>query len=548
MKNLITYLTKYPIWTNVAIVLVMILGTISIVNINKRYFPEVDPNVISVQIPFSGASPEEIEEGVVTKIEESLKGIQGIEEVNSVSRENLGTITINVEQNYDAELVLTEVKNAVDQINQFPESAEKPIIYNAKPRGDAIDMVVVGNTELMALKRYAEGIRDDLLASGDVSQIEITGFPDLEMNIEVSEATLRRFGLTFDQVGNAIRLNNRDISSGSVKSAKEEILLRARSKTTDPNAISDIIIRTNADGSILRLSDIATIEKRFADVPNKTTYNGKNAVTLKVRTLPEEDILVVVDYVKAYTESFNAENQLISVILENDRSDYLLQRLNTLFENGGAGLVLVLVLLGMFFSLRLSFWVAFGIPFSFMGMLFLADMIGISINIISLFGGILVVGILVDDGIIVGENIYSHFERGKSPLRAAIDGTMEVMSSVFTGVTTTIVAFCIFFFIEGRFGQIMLEMAIVVILSLSFSLIECFFILPAHLAHSGALDHKEKNRFHQFMDRVMYFLRDNLYGSVVSAMVRYRYMVVAFGIAIFMVTIGMIKGKKPNPT
>lgn len=542
MERIITYFIKYPIWPNAIIFIVVLLGTFSIVHINKRYFPETDPNVINIRVPYPGASPEEIEEGVVVKIEESLKGIQGIEEITSNSQENAGSVTINVIQDYDAETVLSDVKNAVDQINSFPASAEKPVIFNAKPRGEAIDMIVVGNTELMTLKRYAEGIRDDLLASGQISQVDITGFPDLEMNIEVSEEILRRYGLTFDQVSNAVRLNNRDISSGSVKSQSEEILLRARSKQYDADGIGNIIIRTNEDGSILRLQDVATTQLRFADVPNKTAYNGHNAVTIKVSTLPEEDILVTVNYVTAYAERFNAENELIEVVLENNRADYLLQRLYTLLYNGGAGLVLVLVLLGLFLNLRLSFWVAFGIPFSFLCMLFVADMINVSINILSLFGGILVVGILVDDGIIVGENIYAHFEKGKTPLRACIDGTMEVIGSVFTGVATTIVAFCVFFFLEGRFGQIMLEMAIVVILSLMFSLVECFLILPPHLAHSGALVKKDAAGFRRSMDNGLNWIKNRLYGPLLARMVRYRYPVLGLAAGLFMVSVGLIQG------
>lgn len=542
MEKLIAYFTRYPIWTNAAILIVLLLGILSIFSIKKRYFPEVDPNVITVRVPYPGSSPQEIEEGVIIKIEEALRGIQGIEEITSTSQENTGVVTVNVEQNYDADLVLTEVKNAVDQISSFPASAEKPVIFNAKPRGAAIDMVLVGDTDLIALKRYAEGIRDDLLASGVISQVDLTGFPQLEMNIEVSEETLRRFGLTFDEVSTAIRNNNRDISSGTIKSDQEEIRLRARAKRYDANGMGNIIVRTNDDGSILRLMDLAESEIRFADIPDKTTYNGKPAVTIRVSTLPEEDILVVVDYAKAYAGDFNQQNKLVEIILENDRSDYLLQRLETLLQNGAAGLILVLVLLGVFLNLRLSFWVAFGIPFSFMGMLFLADVIGISINIISLFGGILVIGILVDDGIIVGENIYAHFEKGKTPLRACIDGTMEVISSVFTGVTTTIVAFCIFFYIEGRFGQIMLEMAIVVILTLAFSLIECFFILPPHLAHSGALKEVKKGPFRRFMENGLIYLRDQLYGPLVGRMVRHRYWVLATAVALFMTTIGMMQG------
>ncbi|RMG54662.1 MAG: efflux RND transporter permease subunit, partial [Bacteroidetes bacterium] len=420
--------------------------------------------------------------------------------------------------------------------------AEKPVIFNAKPRSNAIDLILVGETDLFALKSYAEGIEDDLLASGVISQIDISGFPAREISIEVGEETLRRYGLTFDQVAAAVRANNRDISSGSIKSDSEEILIRARSRRNDPDGLGNIIVRTNADGSILRLRDLGSVELRFADVPNRTTYNGKNAVTLAVSTLPEEDIVEAVDYVKAYTESFNANNDLVQIVLENDRSDFLKQRLTTLIENGFMGLVLVLVLLGIFLNLRLSFWVAFGIPFSFLGMVFLAHISGVTINMISLFGMILVVGILVDDGIIVGENIYSHFEKGKSPLWASLDGTMEVLPSVVTGVTTTIVAFIVFFFIEGRFGEIVLEMAAVVILCLAFSFIECAFILPPHLAHSGALRPHKIGKFRAAMERGLTYTRNRLYGPFMTRLVRYRYVTVSVGLFLVMLTAGLIRG------
>lgn len=542
MRSTISYFIRYPIWTNVIILIIVLLGIFSTINIKKRYFPAADPNRINIQVAYPGASPEELEEGVVIKIEEAIKGIEGIEEFTSTSSENSGSVVVNVLPGYNAELVLTEVKNAVDQINSFPVSAEKPVVYNAKPRLEAVDMIIVGETDLMALKKYAEGIKDDILMSDAISQAEITGFPAVEISIEVSEETLRRFDLTFDQLGNAIRLNNRDISSGSVKSENEEVLIRARSKRDDIDGIGNIIVRTNDDGSILRLREVAKAELRFADEPTKATYNGKNSVTINVVTLPDEDIVDAVDYVNAYTEKFNAENQLVQIVLENDRSDYLKQRLGILMDNGVLGLILVLFLLGLFLNLRLSFWVAFGIPFSFLGMVFVAHMIGITINVISLFGMILVIGILVDDGIIVGENIYSHFEKGKSPLQACIDGTMEVLPSVFTGVTTTIVAFCVFFFIEGRFGDIVMEMAAVVILCLAFSLLECAFILPPHLAHSGALKDKAKSKTRAALEKGLSIVRDRWYGSLLSGVMRYRYITFAFGAVCVMLTIGLVSG------
>ncbi|MEL6192425.1 MAG: efflux RND transporter permease subunit [Bacteroidota bacterium] len=543
MRSIITYVTKYPIWANVLILLVCLAGIMSMFTIKKSFFPEIDPNVINVQVAYPGASPAEMEEGVVQKIEQAIKGIQGIDETTSVASENTARVSIEVNPDYEAELVLTEVKNAVDRINSFPESAEKPVVYNQKPRGDVIDMIIVGDANLMTLKGYAEGIRNDLLTSDLISQVDISGYPDREISIEITEETLIRYGLTFDQVGNAVRFNNRDISSGSLKTSSEELLIRARAKEYDEEGIGNIIVRTNQDGSIIRLSDVAKIKAQFADTPNKTLFNGKPAVTLGISKFPEDDIIDIRDYVLAYTESFNEANSSVTIVLDRDRSEYLLARLNILLSNGGLGLILVLVFLGLFLNIRLSFWVAFGIPFSFLGMLIIATLMGVTINIISLFGMILVVGILVDDGIVVAENIYSHFEKGKKPLKASLDGTMEVLPAVFTGVSTTMLAFCAFFFLDGRFGQFIVEMAIVVILCLALSLVECAFILPPHIAHSGALEKKEPGWFRKGFDKGFFFVRDRLYAKLLTLVVRYRYITAATAIALIMVFVGMVQGK-----
>ncbi|MEL6853291.1 MAG: efflux RND transporter permease subunit, partial [Bacteroidota bacterium] len=499
-------------------------------------------------VAYPGASPLEMEEGVLIKVEESLKGLQGIEEINSTASENSARVVINVNPDYQVETVLADVKNAVDRINSFPENAEKPVVYLSKPRGDAIDIVLSGEVDLMTLKRYAEGVRYDLLASEDLSQVAIQGYPDVEISIEIKEQTLTRYGLTFDQVSAAVRLNNRDISSGSIKTDDEEIRIRSRAKQYDAKGLGQIIIRTNPDGSILRLIEVATIKEQFAEVPNKTVFNDEQAVTLKVTKLPEEDVIKVTDYVKAYVADFNASNTTVRATIQNDRSLVLQARLGILLNNGWVGLMLVLVLLGLFLNLRLSFWVAFGIPFSFLGMIILANQFGVTINIMSLFGMILVIGILVDDGIVVGENIYAHFEKGKSPLRAAVDGTMEVMGAVFTGVMTTILAFSMFFFFEGRFGQFTKEMAVVVILCLAFSLIECFFVLPPHLAHSGALSPKEPSRLRKSLNDAFIYLRDRVYGPVLAWSLRFRYVVISATFALIMTILGLMQGNYISQT
>ncbi|MDX1628041.1 MAG: efflux RND transporter permease subunit, partial [Fulvivirga sp.] len=411
VKNLVAYFVKYPILANVLIALTLLGGIVSIANTNKSFFPTRPDKNINIQVAYPGASPEEMEEGVTLKIEEALNSIAGIDEIISTSSENSASITVVTLESYDIDEVYTDVKNAVDGISSFPVSAEKPLVFKQRQRSTAQWLALTGNVDLKTLEQYAEQIEDDLLASGKVSQVSINGLSPLEISIEVSEDDLRRYGLTFDAVANAVKLNNRDISAGSIKASDEEILIRSKSKQTDPARIGEIIVRSNPDGSNLLLKDIATIKEQFADQPNKAMLNGERAVFIEVRKLEEEDLEVISRYVTGYVDEFNASNTGVHLELTWDFMSMLNQRLNLLTSNGMIGLLLVLVALGTFLSLRLSFWVAWGIPASFLGMFILGSFVGLTINMISLFGMILVIGILVDDGIVIAENIYTHFEK-----------------------------------------------------------------------------------------------------------------------------------------
>jgi preprotein translocase subunit SecF len=476
MKGLVAYFVKYPILANILIALTVIGGVVSFLNTKMSFFPTAKDRVINISVAYPGASPEEMEEGVTTKIEESLKSTAGIDEITSTSAENSASISILTLDNYDIDEIYTEVKNAVDGISSFPAGAEKPIIFKQRQRSTAQWLGLTGDVSLKTLKQYAEGIEDDLLASGVISQVNVSGFPPLEISIEVPEETLRRYNLTFDQVVNAVRLNNRDISAGSIKSSSEEILIRSKAKQTEADEISEIVVRSNTDGTNLLLRDIATIKEQFADQPNKALLNGKQAIFLEVRKLETEDLTQISNTVGAYVTKFNEENDAVKLTTTWDFNNMLNQRLDLLTSNGIVGLLLVLLSLGLFLSLRLSFWVAWGIPSSFLGMFILGSMVGLTINMISLFGMILVIGILVDDGIVIAENIYSHFEKSKNPIQAAVRGTLEVVPAVFTSVLTTIVAFLPLLLLTGGF-EFLKDMAYVVIFSLAFSFFENYIDL-----------------------------------------------------------------------
>jgi len=544
MRKIVEFFVRYPIWANAILVVIVIFGILGYLSINKSFFPELPANRIAVRVTYPGASPEEMEEGITIKVEESLKGITGIEEVTSTSSENSAVVNIETRDGYDIDEVLAEVKNAVDGIPSYPVGAEPPIVVKDRSSfsSSAAFLTLRGPADLKALKQKAEQIEDDMLNSGEISQVDIFGYPPLEISIEVNEATLQRYDLTFAQVANAVRFNNRDISGGSIKTSEEEIRIRANSREYAPEEIGRIILRANPDGSNLLLKDIADIKFQFADTPNKTYSNGQMAISVNVRKLPEEDLQEISAFIGDYLEKFDAENENFELVASFDFNTLLQQRISLLTSNGLVGLTLVLVALGLFLSLRLSFWVAIGIPISFLGMFIVGGLVGITINMLSLFGMILVIGILVDDGIVIAENIHTHKEMGKSPIKAAVDGTMEVLPAVFTSVTTTIIAFIPLMLLDNQ--GFTTEMSIVVIACLAFSLVEAFFVLPSHLATGKEnADHKpKKDRIRGGLDKGIKYLRDNIYGGILRLLIQWRWVSFAIPMFIFMVVWGMIQG------
>ena len=551
IKNLIEYFVKFPILANIIIAFTLIGGVAAMMNTKKSFFPIREDRNISITVTYPGASPEEMEEGITLKIEETINSIAGIDELISTSSENSANITIVTFDNFDIDEIYTEVKNAVDGINSFPVSAEKPIVFKQKQRSTAQWLGLTGDVDLKTLKVFAEEIEGELLDFDAISQINVSGFPPLEISIEVTEQDLLRYNLTFDQVANAVKLNNRDISAGSVKSSNEEVLIRSRAKETEASEIADMVVRSNPDGSEVLLKDVAVIKEQFSDVPSKALLNGKQAVFIEVRKLETEDLEEISKVVNAYVDDFNEENAAVELHMTWDFMSMLSQRLDLLTNNGLLGLLLVLISLGLFLSLRLSFWVAWGIPSSFLGMFILGTFVGLTINMISLFGMILVIGILVDDGIVIAENIFAHFEKHGDPIKAAVQGTMEVLPAVFTSVTTTIVAFTPLLFLTGGF-EFLKDMAFVVCFSLAFSLLEAFFVLPAHLSSKNVLKIKKENtrsyKIRKVLNGVIDYAKNNLYGRALRFTMKNRSISLAMLAGFLIMIVGLLAGGQIKAT
>ncbi|MGB1296165.1 MAG: efflux RND transporter permease subunit [Flavobacteriales bacterium] len=544
MKKIIAYFIKYPVAVNIIIIAFVLLGILGYSNLKSSYFPLADSNQISVSVTYPGASPEEIEQGVVLKMEDNLKGLIGVDRVTSKSSENAATITVEIIKDFDINIILAEVKNAIDKIPNFPVGMEPPVVAKVENIAETVSFVVTGDhINLKALKQIARGIENDLRRIEGISQISISGYPDEEIEIAVREADLLAHNITFQEVASAVSATNIITTGGSVKTKDEEYLIRAKNRVYYGDELDHIIVRADASGRIIRLKDIAEVRDRWNESPNKTYYNGELAVSIRISNTNNEDLLTSAENINQYVNAYNAKHDHVKIEITRDSSITLNQRTELLFKNAWQGMLLVMLFLSLFLRPRLAFWVAAGLPVAFFGMFMLAGYFDVTINVLSLFGMIIVIGILVDDGIVISENIYHHYEQGKSPIRAAIDGTLEVIPPIISAITTTVLAFSIFFFLDGRIGTFFSEVAIIVALTLIISLVEALIILPAHIAHSRALDREQKlYAFNRYAEQFMDFMRDKLYAPTLKFLLSNKFFGLVIPVAFLMITVGAFQG------
>lgn len=552
MRKIITYFIKFPVAVNIFILAFIAFGIVGALSMKSSFFPLTESQNISINLTYPGASPQEMEEGVVLKIEDNLKGIVGIDRVTSVSRENSATVNIEVLKGKDINVVLADVKNAVDRVPSFPSGMEPPVVAKIENIRSTISFIITGkNLDLATLKQYARTVENDLRNIEGISQVSLSGFPAQEIEIAVREKDLRAYNLTFADVSSAVSKTNLLISGGNIKTDDEDYLIRARNRNYFGNEILNIVVKAEPSGNIIRLQDIANVRDSWSETPDRIYYNGLKSIDITVSNTNSEDLISTADNVKAYIEKFNQQYEIVQINVTRDASITLNQRTELLRDNAIMGVLLVLFFLALFLNVRLAFWVAAGIPIAFFGMFIFAANLGITINVLSLFGMIIVIGILVDDGIVIGENIYQHYEKGKTPIQAAIDGTIEVIPPIVSAILTTIIAFSTFFFLEGRIGNFFSEVSLVVILTLGVSLIEALIILPAHIAHSKALVKKEKKRnklntfffnINQKAEKYLFAFRDNLYVPYLKFFLKNKALGFAIPIALLILSIGSIGG------
>jgi multidrug efflux pump subunit AcrB len=551
MSSLIAWMTRHRVAANLLMLFALIAGLLSALTMRQEVFPEIDFDMIEVRVEYQSASPDEIEESIVQRVEEQIQGIDGIERVYGIAAEGVGLIRAELTRGSRTQRIVDEVESAVNRITTFPDGAERPVIREIINRQRVIELAVYGDASEASLRELAYRIKDELSATPGISLAEVTRVREYEVSIEVPIDILRSYGLTLLDLAAIVRRGSLDLPGGEIETASESILLRTKGRSYDRRDFENIVVVSAATGASVRLGEMAQIHDAFRDEDLIVRYDGKQAAMVQVFRVGNEKVLDVVRVVEAYLAE-QLQPSLppgVSVaIWRNDATEFE-NRLRLLLKNGLIGLVLVVCALALFLDLRLAFWVATGICVAFVGTFAAMASLGMSINMMSLFGFILAIGIVVDDAIVTGENIYAENERGADPMEAAVAGAQRVALPVALAVATTIVAFVPLLFIPGNVGKFLFHIPAVVILVLAISVVEAMFILPHHLSRLHIVGYQARTRagaglanLRRGFDRALKRFSDGPLERALWFSTTHYGVVIASGIAVLLLTIGLIAG------
>ena len=508
--------------------LLLIGGLYAASQLTSQVFPTIDPRIISISVSYPGTTPSEVEDSITRRIEEAIVGLDGVDRVLSTASENSGRVFVELKDFVDAGKVRDDVESAMEQISDFPpQDAEQPKITKVESTSVVMSLVVTSTGDELESRLAADAVREHLRSLPSVSLVDLQGSKNFEVAIEVSEATLRKYGLTFEEIAVAIRRSSMNLSSGELKTKSGDLLLRTEQKRNWGEEFKDVVVRALPNGTVLTLADIARISDSFEDIDLISEYNGRPAIIVRVLKSDAENTLEIADEIYEFLDQYEPPEG-VSVDILQDESSILRQRLNLLVRNGMLGFALVVAFLVLMLDMRLAVWVAMGVPISFLGAILFFDLLGVNYNMVSLFALIIVLGIVVDDAIIVGENIGAEQELGKVGVDAALAGVRGVFSPVFIGVLTTMSAFAPLLLATGTFGQILGVVPVVVITVLTISLVEVFLILPAHLSHEGKWSRRPLSDVEALFKRIVAWVRDELVMRGVGASTNHPYLTLLF--------------------
>ncbi|MEQ8573124.1 MAG: efflux RND transporter permease subunit, partial [Fulvivirga sp.] len=490
-KGMIEFMARNNVASNLLMMFLLVGGFYTMYNIQKEVFPQFQLDFVNVSVTYPGASPEEVEQGILMPVEEAVRGIQGIKELVSEAREGSGSVTIELVAGTDRMKAFQDIDQAVNRIRTFPDDIEEPEVVLQDRQRDVMQISLYGDADIWSLRKLGERLRNRLLSQPQITQVELDNVPDYETRIEISSHNLRKYGLTLGQVADLIAESSQDVPAGAVETRSGEILLRMKERKQWAEEFGNITIATSLTGTQLKLSDIAEITDGFVESGFHGQFNKQTAISMEIFRVGDQSPLDIEDLVKEMMADFQLP-QGVQYRIDSNRAEDYRERLSLLTENGLMAIVIVMVILSLFLEYRLAFWIMMGMVVSFVGGIILLPLIGVSVNMISMFGFLVVLGIVVDDAIVVGENVFEYRQRGYGVMEAAIKGTKDVSRPVFFSIVTTIIAFIPLLFLPGETGKFWQPLPAVVIVILALSLVEALFILPAHLGH---LKKKKKTGF-----------------------------------------------------
>ncbi len=538
---MIRWFTHHPTAANLLMAAIVLLGLVALPGLQRETFPEIKNDKIQVSVIYKGATAAEVEDAICRRLEDATESVIGLDETQCAASEGLGTATLVALESTDMARFLDDIKSNVDAIADFPDGVELPIIEELGRTDAVVSIAITGPDDPVTLKHYAEAVKARLKKQADVADITINGFSDHQLRVEVPIQKLRQYGLSATDIANAIQRQSINAPSGKLEGDQEDILLRFNDQRKSVAELQALVVISDSAGAAITLGEIATISDRFATDESKILFDGQRAAILDVTKNRDQDVLTVYDQIANFVAAEQASAPVgVQLTLTQNTSSIVRDRLNMLLGNGIVGLTLVFLVLWLFFSFRYSFWVTMGLPVSFLGGLFLLPMLGVTINMISMVGLLIGIGLLMDDAIVIAENIAARLKRGDDPMQAAITGVTQVLPGIASSFATTVLVFGSLAFISGEIGQILRIMPIVLLVVLSISLIEAFLILPNHLGHSLAhMERCETSHFRQAFENGFNVLRDKWFKLAVDFAVEYRYLTLGTVIMLMLLTIAM---------
>jgi multidrug efflux pump subunit AcrB len=539
----IRFFAAHPTIANLLMIGFLAAGFYAVPQLQRETFPRVEPRRVQITITYPGARPEDVEEAICRRVEDAVDGVDNVTEIECEARENTAKAVVEMTEGGNLDRFFSDVKTEIDAIDDFPDEVEEPVVKQLGRTDFVASIAITGPQRRPDLKAYAEEVKERMLRWGGIPQVEITGFSDHQIRIELEDATLRQFRLSITDIADAIGRQSVDLPAGNIDTAEGQVLVRFADERKKVHEFMDLIVVSGSQGGQIRLGDIATITDRFDLDEEKILFNGRPAALLRVTKTENEDTLRVIDAIDSFvTHEKQTAPPGVDLVVTNDVSSIVRDRLNLLLTNGAQGLALVFLSMWLFFGLRYSFWIAVGLPVSFMGAMALMILFGYSINMLTMVGLLIVVGLLMDDAIVISENIATQRQKGKPRLDAAVDGTREVLPGVLSSFATTVCIFGSLAFLKGDIGAILKVIPVVMLCVLSVSLVEAFLILPNHLSHSLHQAKKSPSSVQEWVDRKVSWIRDNYVGRAVDATVKWRYLTFGCTIACLLVSVAAIAG------